>query len=191
MYLFIPKSWQHYMGCNTTQYYNQAIQRIQQTVWTSNSPEQLLCVGNFSLVLYTWDSDIHSWTNLYAEQCLGDRFSSLNHVTVHELEAYFGFMILMGIVKLPALGDYWKIDPVFHYHPIVSRISRNRFLDIHRFLHFVNNRELPSYGEENYNKLQKVKTILTRLKQRYLDLFIQDRIKPSMRQWWNLKVDRP
>ena len=78
----------------------------------------------------------------------------------------------MGIVKLNALGDYWKIDPVFHYHPIASRISRNRFLDIHRFLHFVNNRELPSYGEENYNKLQKVKTILTRLKQRYLDLFI-------------------
>ena len=31
-------------------------------------------------------------------------------VSVLELTAYLGFSILMGIVKLPALDDYWKVD---------------------------------------------------------------------------------
>ena len=28
----------------------------------------------------------------------------------YDESAYLGFSILMGIVKLPALDDYWKVD---------------------------------------------------------------------------------
>jgi hypothetical protein len=72
----------------------------------------------------------------YAQLCLGEKFETWEKITVEELMAYFLFMILMGLVKLPALADYWSTNETFAYQPISKRISRARFYDI---LHFVNN----------------------------------------------------
>ena len=53
-------------------------------------------------------------TNTYAEQLLSpSQFNKFQKVTVEELLAYFGFMILMGINKLPTLHHYWKKDLPF------------------------------------------------------------------------------
>ena len=35
-------------------------------------------------------------------------------------------MILMGIVYLPSLCDYWKKDSIFHYSPIADKITRDQ-----------------------------------------------------------------
>ena len=76
-------------------------------------------------------------SNLYAKQVMGDiKYKSWTKITVEEIKAYFGFMLLMGMVPLPSLEDYWKKDPVFHYLPIVDHILRDRFRDISRYLHF-------------------------------------------------------
>ena len=111
-------------------------------------------------------------TNRYASLCLKETFDKWDKVTADELHAYFGFMVLMGMVSLPSIRDYWKKDEVFNYRPITSRISRSRFLDIHRFLHFVDNDLLPPYGHETYSKIQKVKPILTYLSEKCGELFI-------------------
>ena len=42
------------------------------------------------------------------------------HITVEELKAFLGFCVLMRINSLPALKDYWKRDPAFHYVPIAG-----------------------------------------------------------------------
>ena len=110
-------------------------------------------------------SSITTETNLYAEICLKEAYETWDKVTVEELQAYLGFMMLMGIVQLPSIRDYWSNSDTFHYKPIASRISRTRFLQIHRFLHFVNNENLPAYGEPTYSKIQKVKPILLSLSQ--------------------------
>lgn len=82
-------------------------------------------------------------TNLYASQVMGDsQFATWEQVTIEELKAYFGFMILMGLNQLPALFDYWRLDVIYHYSPIASCISRKQFLDISRYLHFADNEEL-------------------------------------------------
>ena len=65
-----------------------------------------------------------------------EEFAVWEQVTVMELKAYFGFMILMGLNKLPGLVDYWKVDPIYHYAPIAGRIPRDRFFEISRYLHF-------------------------------------------------------
>ena len=57
-------------------------------------------------------------------------------VTVNELKAYIGFMILTGIVK------------IFRYSPIASRISRDRFSEISRYVHFVDDTTLSLPGTE-------------------------------------------
>ena len=107
-------------------------------------------------------------TNKYALECMGQpSFDSWQPLTVAELEAFMGFMLLMGIVNLPALFDYWKSDPVYHYTPIVSRISRTRFIEISKYLHFADNQSLPPTGTPEYNKLGKIQPILKHLGERF------------------------
>ena len=84
-------------------------------------------------------------TNLYAQEVLGEKYMHWEKVTTDELRAYFGFMTLMGIVTEPALDDYWRRDEL-HFSPIADLISRQRFCDLHRFLHFQRNEDLPQCG---------------------------------------------
>ena len=82
----------------------------------------------------------------------------------------------MGMVNLPSIRDYWRRDIVFNYRPLSSRISCIQFLDIHQFIiHFVNNDSLPTYGDPNYSKIQKVKLILTYIFSKLQNLFVPDR----------------
>ena len=80
-----------------------------------------------------------------------ERYSQWQIITIEELQAYMGFMILMGIVRLPALDDYWKVDEVFYYAPIAKRISRERFWEIYKYLHFADNILLPIRGQPGYD----------------------------------------
>ena len=92
-------------------------------------------------------------TNLYASQCLSpESFLKWEKVSEDEMEAFFGFMILMGLVRLPSLSDYWSKEQTYHYAPIASRISRNRFMEINRYLHFADNTTLSPPGSAGYNK---------------------------------------
>ena len=62
--------------------------------------------------------EICAQTNLYAQQVMGPAmYADWVGVSVPELKAYLGFSILMGIVKFPALEDYWKVDPFLHFPP--------------------------------------------------------------------------
>ena len=102
-------------------------------------------------------------TNRYATTCIG---ASWAPITQEELCAYFGFMVLMGIVKMPSIYDYWQKDEVYHYSPIANRISPKRFFEIHCFIHFANNATLPPSGSSGYDKLGKIRSILTSLTER-------------------------
>lgn len=77
-------------------------------------------------------------------------------VTVPKLRAYFNFCILIGIVRLPSLDDYWKKDLRLHYDSVASRITRDRFRDIRRYLHFVDNDSLSTPGAPGSDRLAKV-----------------------------------
>ena len=81
-------------------------------------------------------------SNMYAKEVMGEeKFSSWEKITSEEMKAYLRFFILMGInhLHLPALDDYWSTDPTLHYSPIAGRITRDRFREILRYLHFVDN----------------------------------------------------
>ena len=64
-------------------------------------------------------------SNKYTAECIGEeKYAKWNEITVEELCAYMGFMLLMGVVHMPSLYDYWKKDEVYNYSPVASRISR-------------------------------------------------------------------
>ena len=89
----------------------------------------------------------------------------------NELQAYFGFYILMGMVKEPEIPDYWAKDPTFSYHPISDKISRKRFEEISRYLHFVNTDLLPKRGQRGYHRLQRVKPVIEMLRERFMAVY--------------------
>ena len=103
-------------------------------------------------------------TNRYAELCLQETNKQWS-TDVEEIRAYLGFMILMGINRLPEIRDYWSTDLSLRYTPIADRISRDRFEEITRYLHFADNDKLPARGEDGFSRLQKVDPIISALKQ--------------------------
>ena len=106
-------------------------------------PKEMLPLTPLGLFTSTIVSYITEQTNLYASQCMtDDAFQCWEKVTVVEMEAFFGFLVLMGLVHLPSLKHYWRKDSFYHFSPVTSRISRNRFLEIQRYLHFVDNSTL-------------------------------------------------
>ena len=104
-----------------------------------------------------------------------DALQSWQPVNVKELKAFMGFIILMGITSLPSLNDYWKNDLVYRYSPVASRISRRRFLEVSRYLHFASNSSLAPPGSPNYNKLGKIEHIINLLVDRYQKLYNHNR----------------
>ena len=52
-------------------------------------------------------------------------------------------MILMGIVHLPSIYDYWEKVEIYNYSPVAFRITRDRFFEL-RYLHFADNSSLAS-----------------------------------------------
>ena len=103
---------------------------------------------------------------------MGDeKFSKWTQITVEELRAFLGFAILMGINILPSIKDYWKRDPLFHYSPIADRITRDRFLEISRYLHFVNNDTLQPRGSDGYDRIGKVRPLISHFSHTFADLY--------------------
>lgn len=100
-------------------------------------------------------------SNKYARQVMEEEEHWCD-IDVEEIKAYLGFNIMMGIVQLPEIEDYWKQDPFYHYDPIASRISRDRFKDISRYLHFVDNGAQPQLtrGQPGFDRLCKVKPVI-------------------------------
>ena len=79
-------------------------------------------------------------SNVYTKIAMGDeKYDKWSKITVEELKAFLGFSVLMGINHLPSLNDYWSRDPCLRYVPVADRITQDRFLEISRYLYFVNN----------------------------------------------------
>ena len=90
---------------------------------------------------------------------------------MEELRAYLGFRIMMGVVRLPGITDYWRRDLPFHQTSIADRISRNRFQELSRFLHFSDNATLPQRGEPGHDRLGKVRPIIEAFLTQFLEKY--------------------
>ena len=67
-------------------------------------------------------------SNLYASQNMeAEAFSEWTKFTVQELKTYLSFYILMGLVQLPTMYNYWSTNQVYQYSAIADRISGDCF----------------------------------------------------------------
>ena len=101
----------------------------------------------------------------------GEKYESWKPIDVADLKAFLGFNIFMGLNQLPSIDDYWKRSPVYHYAPIAERISRSRYKEISRYLHFVDNSTLASPGSQEYDRLGKVRPLVEHIMSRCASLY--------------------
>ena len=110
-------------------------------------------------------------SNIYAEYVIADLKArdSIPHylqgwveIQKEELVCFLCIYIYIGIVKLPNLQDYWKVDSVFPEHIVMKLLSYRRFIILSKFLHLSDIR-----NEDPNDKLSKVRPFLTPLLARW------------------------
>ena len=93
---------------------------------------------------------------------------------IDELRTFLGVSVLMGHVRKGDIQDYWSTDPLLSTPIFPQTMTRNRYLQILRYLHFVNNAEL------NTHPLAKIKPVID-----YLNGKFTNTLSPGM----NLCID--
>jgi len=86
-------------------------------------------------------------------------------MTKEELLIFLGINILMGIKKLLSYRDYWSSDSKLNDPFISSLMLVVRFGFILGNLHISDNSIEPKKGEQNYDKLYKLRPLLDRLQE--------------------------
>ena len=122
-------------------------------------------------------------TNLYARQKLADspaRLANFRPVTVHELKAFLGVNIIMGINRLPTLDLYWSTDVYFGNQGIKKVMPKNRFKELSSFLHFNDATREVARGNPGYDRLYKVRPVLN---------YVRQKCETSFSPTKNLSVD--
>ena len=92
---------------------------------------------------------ISCWVHWWQIQYMAEHFSG-------RASGIQGFMVLMGIVCLPAIRDYWKKSDAYYYAPVTGRITRNWCFELRQYLHFVDNSTLLPPGSPSYDRLGKL-----------------------------------
>ena len=107
-------------------------------------------------------------TNLYARQKLADspaRLAKFRPVTLAELKAFLAVNIIMGMVRLPSLDQYWSTDDFFGNVGIKKVMPKNRFKELSSFLHFNDATQEVARGNPGYDRLYKVRPVLNYVRQ--------------------------
>ncbi len=99
-------------------------------------------------------------TNLYATQC-DLRKGSVGTSKV-EIEKLLSVYLKMCITSMPRYSMYW--ESATRYEPVASLLSRDRFKQLKKFLHFNDNSKAPGRKDKDYDKLYKIRPLLRMLR---------------------------
>lgn len=119
-------------------------------------------------------------TNLYARQrreAEPDKHrTSWIDVTVEEFRAFLGLCFLMGVIDKPQTKQYWSTSPLLNTPYFPEIMTRDRFTQIMRYIHFVDNSRNPNDGiatnDANYDTLWKVRWILDALNSKFKSEYV-------------------
>jgi len=101
-------------------------------------------------------------------------------IMLPDIMTFTALALQMGHIVKDTLHDYWSRLKQMHTLFYGETMTRDRFLHIMRFLHFVDNSQRPDPGGE-YDRLWKIRTIFDTLNQAYPKFY-----KPSE----HLSVDK-
>ena len=97
-------------------------------------------------------------TNRYHQQNSPDA-NSWKDVTPTEMIEFFRVNIVMGMVRLPEISNYWKRSGIMGVSWFWSIFTRKRFYGILKYFHLADNTKTPENTDPNY-KLHKLGSII-------------------------------
>nr|CAH7754792.1 unnamed protein product [Callosobruchus chinensis] len=106
-------------------------------------------------------------TNLYYIQAHGGD-SVFTPTTEDEVKTFLGVNLLMGVKPLPSYRDYWSSNDQLRDSYVSAAISRARFTWLLANLHLADNSIQPRRNEPGYDKLYKVRPLLSKLSETFL-----------------------
>ena len=106
-------------------------------------------------------------SNLYAAQIDP---SKLHDLSVCELEKFLAVVLYMSVVPLSSTRRFWSVK--LRIIQVSDILSRRRFEEIKRFLHFNDNSKMLPPDHENFDKLFKVRPLLDHLRAKYNSITI-------------------
>ena len=117
--------------------------------------------------------DILAQSNLYAQQqrAAKNDTSPWKPITKDELMVYIGMNIAMGVISLPKLDQYWSTDPILPHPWFHTVMSHDRFREILQYIHVIDNTQAPSRSNPNYDKLRKIRPLITALEKNCRELY--------------------
>lgn len=92
-------------------------------------------------------------------------------LTVEELKAFLGLLILFGFNNLPSIRLYWSNNPNFYNERVAKVMTMKRFLKILRYVHLADNSVMPKKSDANYDKLYKIRPLASYLSEKFKDNF--------------------
>ena len=88
----------------------------------------------------------------------GKKFS----MSMEELLAFIGLNVVMRMVRLPHIHDYWSTKPIFRMPWFSAIMPRDRFYETSRFLHLVDSSLQKKKGKDGYDPLYKVRPLIVK-----------------------------
>ncbi|XP_069819668.1 piggyBac transposable element-derived protein 4-like [Dendropsophus ebraccatus] len=119
-------------------------------------------------------------TNLYARQYITQKptctyATSWRPTSVAEIKKFLGLTLLMGVVKKPSIRSYWSVRAT-HSTPVFAAImSRTRYETLMRFMHFNDKAQCPPRNDPNFDRLYKLRPLLSLLQQTFLTVYTPDK----------------
>ncbi|XP_050414127.2 piggyBac transposable element-derived protein 4 [Patella vulgata] len=112
------------------------------------------------------------WETLKLET---NRYSSQNgrdvNISVSELKTFIGITMLMGLIVLPSLKQYWSSDPSLNSDFIRKCMSRDRYFAIQRDLHLTDSTKQPAKGADGFDRLYKVRPMIDMCKKSFREQY--------------------
>ena len=121
-------------------------------------------------------------TNLYASQYIRNFPNLPTHsqarawfdTTRAEMKKFLALSLLMGIVRKPAISDYWSTSPFLKGSVFNSVMPRNRYQTILRFLHFADNSQYDP-NDPDRDRLYKVRPLVDLLVSKFKAVYIPEK----------------
>ena len=104
-------------------------------------------------------------TNRYAcqERSAQNHLSPWSEVAREDILAFISMNIAMGIISLPSIRDYWSNEPLMAHPWFGTVMSRNRFQQILRYFHIVDNSIAQDRASPGYDKLWKIRPLIDQI----------------------------
>lgn len=92
-------------------------------------------------------------TNIYGTNAHHNKeHNKFTKTDLAEMRKFFGLIMYIGLVKVPSLTQMWE-DCIIHQPFVSSTMSRNRFMELQRYLHYVDSSEMSNNEREERNKI--------------------------------------